>query len=158
MTCQLIIFKKACVMKKVLPFLLFVFIVTTIVVSCKKDNVNAPQINFEKWLFEKGIYEEFDSVGTRTSIQTNTDWTANDYMSLYEDGTFELVQYNKGLTGRYVIKDSIMTLTYLQRSGASTVSTSLDAAIVEKSASKFIFRVEETIDTTTYKSTLYLKK
>jgi hypothetical protein len=145
-------------MKKLLPSLLLAFMLATIVISCKKDPVTAPQINFEKWFFEKGIYEQFDSAGTRTSIETNTDWTANDYMSLYENGTFELVQYNRGLTGTYVIKDSIMTLTYLQRSGAGTVSTSLEAAILEKSASKFTFSVEETIDTTTYKSTLYLKK
>jgi hypothetical protein len=152
------IFKKACAMKKVLSLLLFVFFAATAIVSCKKDANVAPQVNFEKWFFEKGIYEEFDSSGTRIGIETNTEWTANDYMSLYENGTFELVQYNRGLAGTYVIKDSTMTLTYLQRSGAGTVSTSLDAAIVEKSATKFIFRVEETIDTSTYKSTLYLKK
>lgn len=145
-------------MKKALSFLLFVFIVATIVISCKKDTVDTPQINFEKWFFEKGVYEEFDSTGTRINIETITDWTPNDYMSLYENGTFELVQYNRGLAGTYVIKDSIMTLTYLQRSGAGTVSTSLDASIIEKSDTKFIFKVEETVDTTTYKSTHYLKK
>lgn len=152
------IFRKARVMKKTLPLLLFIFIVATNIISCKKDRVDTPQINFEKWFFEKGIYEEFDATGTRTSIDTNTDWTVNDYMSLYDNGTFELVQYNRGLAGTYLIKDSIMTLTYLQRSGTGTVSTTLDAAIVEKSATKFIFRVEEKIDTITYKSTLYLKK
>jgi hypothetical protein len=141
-------------MKKVLPFLLLILVMATVLWSCKKNK----EISLDKWFFEKGLYEQYDPSGKLLSTQTDLEWTASDYFSLYEDGNFELVQNNQQLVGSYVIKDSILTLTYLQRSTTGTVSTSLNAAILEKSASKFTFRVDETVDTITYRSTLYLKK
>ena len=145
-------------MKKVLPFLLLMFVLTTSITSCKKDKEVLPDIAAEKWFFERGVYEEYDASGALLETQTDSAWTVNDYFALAKDGRFELVQNGRILVGTYLIENSIMTLTYQQSNGSSVQTVSSTATIVEKTDSKFTFFVEETIATLKYKTTIYLKK
>ena len=145
-------------MKKVLPFLLLVFLIATSVTSCKKDKDVLPETTAEKWFFVKGVYEEYDASGALLETQTDSAWTADDYFVLTKDGRFELVQNGRILVGTYLIEKSIMTLTYQQSNGSSVQTVSSTATVVEKTASKFTFFVEETIATSKYKTTIYLKK
>ena len=120
-------------MKKVLPFLLLVFMATTLIVSsCKKDPKIEPVVASDKWLMEKAFYEMYDTAGTLLDTQTVANWTVNDYLSLRVDGKFELVQRGRILTGTYVMDSSYLTLTYPQNASAPSVTASLKATIVEK--------------------------
>lgn len=145
-------------MKKVLPFLLLMFVLATSITSCKKDKEVLPETSVEKWFFERGVYEEYDPSGVLLETQTDSAWTVNDYFALATDGRFELVQNGRILVGTYLIEKSIMTLTYQQSNGSSVQTVSLTATVLEKTTSKFTFYVEEIEATSKFKTTIYLKK
>jgi hypothetical protein len=146
-------------MKKIWPYLLLVLFLPTIISSCKKDKIVEPEIVGEQWFFTKAIYEAFDSAGVLIDTETDLNFTANDYLLLQEDGQFELIQNNQRVVGTYTIIDSIFSLTYLQQTGPNTTAEfTLDAGIVEKTASVFTFFVDQEELEGRFRSTLYLRR
>ena len=146
-------------MKKIWPYLLLVVFLATIIASCKKDKIIVPEIVGEQWFFTKAIYEAFDSAGVLIDTETDLNFTANDYLFLQEDGKFELIQYNQRVAGTYTIIDSVFSLTYLQQTGPNTSAEfTLDAGIIEKTASLFTFFVDQDDTEGRFRTTLFLTR
>lgn len=145
-------------MKKALPFLLLMYIITTTFPSCKKDKEVVPETLGEKWFFDKGLYEEYNLAGVLLYTHTDSVWTVNDYLLLAGNGRFELVQNGRKLIGTYLIENSIMTLTYQQSNGYSFQTIALPAMIMEKTDTKFVFFVEEEVASSKFKTTIFMKR
>jgi len=146
-------------MKKLWPGVLIVFLMPAIISSCKKDRNDEPQIVAEMWYFDKVVSEQFDSTGTVVNSETDSAWTADDYLALASDGRFEILQDGDRLVGLYTIENSVLSLTYNQINNANqTVSVTTTASVVEKTPSKFTFYVEQILTTGKGRVTLYLSK
>ena len=142
-------------MKKIWPYLLFALFLPAIISSCKKDRIVEPEIVGEQWFFTKAFYEAFDSAGVVIDTETDINFTANDYLFLLEDGRFEWIQYNQRVAGTFTIVDSVLSLTYQQQNGGQAT---LDADIVEKTASLFTFFIEQEDSQGMIRSTLFLRR
>lgn len=140
-------------MKKFIPYLFFVFIIPIVFSSCKKDK---PEAVTEKWYFEKTTEDVYDKAGALQFSDTDIDWTINDYFLLQADGNLEIATNGDKETGTYKIDKSVFTMT--TKPAGSSISITVTATIVEKSASKFTFNVEESYVDGKVKSTFYLKK
>lgn len=146
-------------MKKLWPCLLVFFLMPAIFSSCKKDRNEEPRNVEEKWLFNKVVYEEYDAAGAVVDTETDSAWTADDYLALASDGNFDLVQNGQRLNGIYSIENSVLSLTYTQITNSNTsVSVTTKAPVVEKTSSKFTFYVEEVLAAGKFRATFYMAK
>lgn len=146
-------------MRKLRPWLLVFCLMPVIISSCKKDRIIEPQIFEEKWLFDKVVYEEFDTADSLLNSETFSDWTTNDYLALSSDGDFDLLQNGRRLIGIYAIENSVLSLTYNQTNNQNQiVAVTTKAAVLEKSTSKFTFFVEGITATGKDRATYYLLK
>jgi hypothetical protein len=146
-------------MKKLWPCLLVFFLMPTIFLACKKDRNDEPRNVEEKWLFNKVVYEEYDATDSVVNTETDSVWTANDYLALASNGNFDLVQGGQRLNGIYSIENSVMSLTYTQITNSNTsVSVTTKAPVVEKTSSKFTFYVEEVSTMGKFRATFYMSK
>ena len=146
-------------MKKIWPYLLFALFLPTIISSCKKDKIVEPEIIGEQWFFARAVHEAFDTAGVLLDTKTDVNFTANDYLLLQPDGRFELIQYNQRVVGTYAIKDSVLSLTYLQQTGPNTSAEfTLNASVIEKTAALFTFFVEQVDVSGTLRSTIFLRR
>ena len=146
-------------MKKLFPWLLVFCLMPAIISSCKKDRKVEPQNVEERWLFDKVVYEEYDVAGVIVESETDSSWTAQDYLDLASDGNFDLVQGGQRLNGIYAIDNSVLSLTYLQITNSNqTVSVTTRAPVVEKTSSKFTFYVEEVSTNGKFRATFYMLK
>jgi hypothetical protein len=63
------------------------------------------------------------------------------------------------VVGTFTIIDSVFALTYLQQTGPNTSAEfTLNARVVEKTASLFTFFVDQVDTAGTFRSTLYLRR
>ena len=146
-------------MKKIWPYLLVVLLMPAIISSCKKDRNPEPPNVEEKWLFNKVVYEEYDTADSVINSEIDSGWTANDYLAFASDGSFDLVQDGQRLVGIYAIENSVLSLTYTQITNSNTsVAVTTRAPVVEKTSNLFTFYVEEVIATGKFRATFYLSK
>ena len=139
-------------MKKFIPYLLLMLLMPAFFSSCKKDDkpLNTP----EKWIFNKVIEEEYSSADVVVNIITDTNWTVNDYLILYTDGNFELVQDGEKIAGTYRLENSVMTFSIKK---SSTEYSTIKVTVLEKSPTKFTFYSDKMLQNVKYRSTVYLK-
>ena len=139
-------------MKKFIPYFLLMLLMPAFFSSCKKDD--KPLNTSEKWIFNKVIEEEYSSADVVVNIITDTNWTVNDYLILYTDGNFELVQDGEKIAGTYKLENSVMTFNIKK---SSTEYSTIKATVLEKSSSKFTFYSDKMLQNVKYRSTVYLK-
>lgn len=146
-------------MRKLLPWLLVIWMIPAIISSCKKDRNDEPQSVGEKWFFDRVVSEEYDATGSVVDTETDSVWTTADYFTLASDGNFDLVQDGQRLRGIYSIENSVMSLTYTQITSSNTsVSVTTRAPVVEKTSTNFTFYVEEVVPTGKFRATFYMSK
>jgi len=110
-------------------------------------------------LFNKVVYEEYDTADSVINSEIDSGWTANDYLAFASDGSFDLVQDGQRLVGIYAIENSVLSLTYTQITNSNTsVAVTTRAPVVEKTSNLFTFYVEEVIATGKFRATFYLSK
>ena len=138
-------------MKKVLTFLMFLMVIAMAASSCKKDKTEEPELaTQEKWLLQKANFQEFDSGNLVVDSLTDSTYTAQDYLALQTENQFEWVTDGQKINGTYKIENSVLFL--------ANQSGSLQATIVQKTASDFVFYWDETGATKRIRYTFYYTK
>ena len=136
-------------MKKNLIYLFVALFMPMIILSCKKDKADEPQVTAERWLLQKVMLQEYDSADGLTDSLTDSNFTVNDYLALQSDGQFEWVTGGQKINGAYKIENSFLLLS--NRTG------SLQASIIQKSLSAFTFFWEEADSQGKIRYTFYYK-
>lgn len=138
-------------MKKVLIFVMFLMVIAVAASSCKKDKPEEPQlITQEKWLLQRAVFQEFDSSNDVVDSLADTTFTAEDYLAFQTENQFEWVTDGQKINGTYKIENSTL---FLANQGGS-----LQATIIEKTPSDFVFFWDELGASTRIRYTFYYTK
>ena len=146
-------------MKKITTYIVLAFIMAGTFSSCKKEaSLKLEGIN-EKWIFEKTVGDVYNLDNAIVETYKDENYTMNDYLLLQPDGKLEWVERDEQINGTYKIEKSVFTINYQENASTSTsFSITTKATIVEKTASSFIYYIEETGPNSKYRYTTYLKK